>query len=193
MMRAFRILLLLPTVWLIGCASAPPAPGCMPLGRAGHICLLPPAQLPAVDATHLVSIERDGHNRTFLGRLEINAQQLQLAGSSLFGTGLFTLRYDGHAISSQPDNPSLHADTLVAMLELTLADPDVLQSRLHGLTLKVSSRNHGEVRELFEGSHLITHIEKSGATPAQQHISIAIPPIKLVVRMTPLAPSGTGP
>lgn len=172
---------------LAACATAPAAPDCTHVGRDGQLCLLAPAQLPAVDAMHLVSIHRDGHDDTFMGRLQIDAHTLRLAGFSLFGTSLFNIEYDGHAIVSRPKSGELHADMLVLMLELALAEPAALQSRLHGLTLKLGRADHAQVRELFEHGHLIAHIERSDGALADAHINIAIPAIKLSVQMTPLS------
>lgn len=183
----YRALILLFLLVLLGaCASAPPAPDCTRVGRNGQVCLLPPAALPAVNAVHLVSIRREGHDDSFMGRLQIDAHALRLAGFSLFGTNLFNIEYDGHRITSQPDSDTLHADTLVVMLELALADPAALQSRLHGLTLETRRTDHAEVRELFERGHLIAHIERSDGPIASAHLKIEIPPIKLSVQMTPL-------
>ncbi|HVC38107.1 MAG TPA: DUF3261 domain-containing protein [Gammaproteobacteria bacterium] len=184
-------LLLLPLLALFaGCASAPATPDCTLVGRSGRVCLLAPAALPAVRATHIVEIRRNGHEDTFLGQLQIDAHALRLAGTSLFGINLFTIVYDGHTIDSQPPQMKLHPGMLVVMLELTLADPAELENRLHNLTLKVHTSDHGQVRELFERGHLIARIERSDAALAAARINIEIPADKLSVQMTPI-PSGT--
>ncbi|HVA54959.1 MAG TPA: DUF3261 domain-containing protein [Gammaproteobacteria bacterium] len=184
-------LLMLPLIALVaGCASAPAMPDCTPLGRSGHVCLLAPEALPAMRAIHIVDIRRDGHAEIFLGQLQIDAHALRLAGTSLFGTNLFTIVYDGHTINSQPPLMKFHPDMLVVMLELTLADPTELENRLHDLTLKVSSSKHGQVRELYEHGHLIARIERSDAPLAEARIKIEIPPDNMSIKMTPI-PSGT--
>jgi hypothetical protein len=170
---------------LSGCVT-PLLPGCERFGRDGQVCLLPPAQLPKLDAVHMVTVTRDGHADDFMGQLHIDDQVLRLAGSSLFGTGLFTLSYDGHAVQIQPDDPQLRADTLVVMLELALADPAVLRPRLHGLDLVVSETAEGEVRDVSEAGRTIVHIERGkGPLPAAS-LSVDIPPLKIAVTMRPL-------
>ena len=172
---------------LTACAT-PLLPDCSRLGRAGQVCLLPPSALPKLDAVHLVTVTRDGKPDSFMGQLHIDAQSLKLAGSSLFGTGLFTLSYDGHLIQSQPDNPDLPADTLVVMLELALADPAALQPRLHGLELAVSETSQGEVRDLSEHGHALVHMLRGPGPLPEAALSVDIPPLKISVSMQPLAP-----
>ena len=170
---------------LAGCAT-PLLPDCDRFGRGGQVCLLPPAALPKLDAVHMVTVTRDGRPDSFMGQLHIDGQALRLAGTSLFGTGLFTLSYDGHAIQIQPDDPGLHADTLVVMLELALADPDALRPRLHGLDLAVSETPDGEVRDISESGHAIVHILRGKGPLPEAPLSVDIPPLKISVTMQPL-------
>lgn len=178
-------LLILLSLLLAGCVT-PLLPDCERFGRDGQVCLLPPAALPKLDAVHMVTVTRDGHPDSFMGQLHIDDQVLRLAGSTLFGTGLFTLSYDGHAIQAQPDNPDLHADTLVVMLELALADPAALKPRLHGLDLVVSQTAEGEVRDISERGHAIVHIQRGKGPLPGAPLSIDIPPLKISVTMRPL-------
>ena len=189
-MKLLRILPLL--LMLAGCAT-PLLPGCERFGRDGQLCLLPPATLPTLDTVHLVTVTRDGKPDSFMGQLHIDAKTLRLAGSSLFGTSLFSLSYDGVAIKSEPDDLELHADTLVVMLELALADPARLKPRLHGLDLAVSSTSQGEVRDITERGRLIVHILRGPGNPAEANLSIDIPPLKLSVSMKPLKPDSPTP
>lgn len=192
MNRPHRILILLMLLALLSaCATVPLAPGCIRLGHAGQFCPLPPAQLPAASATHLVTIRHDGREDTFMGQLQIDTDTLRLAGSSLFGTSLFTIDYDGQRITQHPAQTPMHAELLVTMLELTLADPAALRERLHGLSLEVSDQDHTQTRELFERGHLIAHIERADAPLAEARVNITIPPAKLSVQMTPIT-AGTG-
>ncbi|HEY3645797.1 MAG TPA: DUF3261 domain-containing protein [Gammaproteobacteria bacterium] len=172
-------------VLLAGCAT-PLLPDCQRFGRDGQVCLLPPADLPKLDAVHMVTVTRDGQPDSFMGQLHIDDQTLRLAGSSLFGTGLFTLSYDGHAIQAQPDDPELHADTLVVMLELALADPAALKPRLHGLDLTVSETATGEVRDISEHGHAIVHIERGKGPLPEAPLELDIPPLNISVSMKPL-------
>jgi len=102
---------------LLNACVTPLIPGCTRFGRSGQVCLLPPAALPQLDAVHLVSVTREDKTDTFLGQLHIDPKALRLAGSSLFGTGLFTLSYDGRQVSLQPETKELPAAELVVMLE----------------------------------------------------------------------------
>jgi len=180
-----RLIALLCLTLLAGCVT-PLLPDCTRFGRSGQFCPLPPSALPAVDAGHLVSVTHDGKTDTFMGQLHIDAQALRLAGSSLFGTGLFLMQYDGKALSVQPDTPQLPADKLLVMLELALADPKDIGPRLHDLELNVSRKDGKEVRELAEHGHLIAHIEQDAAPLARRSLSIDIPPLGLTVQMKPL-------
>jgi hypothetical protein len=184
-------LVLLAVISLLAACATPLLPDCTRFGRDGQVCLLPPAALPALDATHLVTVTREGHPDSFLGQLHIDDQALRLAGSSLFGTGLFTLSYDGKTIQSQPADPQLHADTLVVMLELALADPAALKPRLHGLDLSVSTDANGETRDITERGQPIVHITRSAGPLAQATLNIEIPPLKISVLMKPV-PSENG-
>jgi hypothetical protein len=168
-----------------GCVT-PLMPDCIRFGRSGQFCPLPPAALPAVDAGHLVDVTREGHTDSFMGQLHTDAQALRLAGSSLFGTGLFLMQYDGKQLTVQPDMPQLPADKLLVMLELALADPAVLGPRLHDLELKVTRDGGKEVRELSEHGHLIAHIEQDAAPLARRSMTITVPPLGLTVQMKPL-------
>ena len=181
-------LLLLGTllVALTGCATTPLAPGCTRFGRDGQLCLLPPASLPPVEGSHLIKVVHDGQEDAFTGLLHIDAHDLRLAGFSLFGTSLFNIEYDGDSVKSVPAQGSLQPDMLVAMLELAIADPTLLQDRLHGLTLKVSSAGATRIRDVSEGGRLIAHIEEEGTPLAEATIHIQIPALKLSVEMTPM-------
>ena len=166
-------------------------PDCTRFGRDGQVCLLPPSALPGLDATHLVTVTREGRLDSFLGQLHIDDQVLRLAGSSLFGTGLFDVSYDGKTLKAEPDSPQLHADTLVVMLELALADPAEIRPRLHGLDMTVTSTAAGETRDISERGHPIVHIERSTGPLAQARLKIEIPPLQVSVKMDPM-PSGSG-
>jgi hypothetical protein len=169
---------------LLSACVTPLIPGCTRFGRSGQMCLLPPAALPQLDAVHLVSVTREGKTDTFLGQLHIDPKALRLAGSSLFGTGLFTLSYDGRQVHVEPETKDLPADELVVMLELALVDPEQLRPRLHDLTLTVQDGAQGEVREIAEGGHLIAHIERGPGPLAEAVVNIEVPPLKLSVKMT---------
>ncbi|HSN18271.1 MAG TPA: DUF3261 domain-containing protein [Gammaproteobacteria bacterium] len=183
MTRSLLPVLLLGTVMLAGCAT-PLLPGCSRLGRNGQVCLLPPSALPAMDAVHLVSVTREGQTDAFMGQLHIDADALHLAGSSLFGTGLFTLSYDGARVTVQPDEQQFPAEKLVVMLELALLPPDELRPRLHDLELVVSETAAGEVRDVSERGHLIVHIVRGGGPLAEAPLQMDVPPLKLSVKMT---------
>ncbi len=187
MNRLYLLLLLLP---LSGCVT-PLLPDCTRFGRDGQVCPLPPSALPKFDATHIVTVTRDGKPDSFLGQLHIDSQILRLAGSSLFGTDLFTLSYDGKTLKAEPDSPQLHADTLVVMLELALADPAEIKSRLHGLDMTVSSTATAEVRDISERGRPIVHIERGAGPLAQATLDIEIPPLAVSVKMRPV-PSESG-
>lgn len=175
---------LLLSLVLGACATLPP-PGCVRLGP-GAVCLLAPAALPAVEASHVVTLTRDGKRETFMGRLAIDAHMLRLAGASLFGTGLFEISYDGHSIQARPPKAKAHADLMLALLEIAIAQPDALRDRLHGLALKTSRRGKTEQRELYAHGHLVARIERDTGPLAQARIRIDIPPANTVLDMLPL-------
>lgn len=186
-MIKFRYAWLLSIALIAGCATMSKLPGCVKLGPYGQICPLPPAALPAVDAGHTVAITHDGERHTFLGRLQIDSDELRLAAFSLFGTHLFTIAYDGRDIVSRPQRQALHADLIVALLEVALADPKALRPRLHGLTLKIIEKENAEVRKLYERGRLAARIEKETGEPlSAARLEIEIPPAKLTLRLKPL-------
>lgn len=186
-MRRFAFLLL--PLLLAGCTTPLLGPGCTHFGRDGQLCLLPPAALPPVEGSHMVKVTHDGQEDAFLGLLHIDSSKLELAGFSLFGTSLFDLTYDGTTVTSVPKDSKLKPETLVAMLELSLADPKLLQERLHGLILKTATDGMQEKRDLFEGDRLIAHLERNLAPLDQATLHIDIPPLGVEVEMTPL-PAG---
>ncbi|HEX7964595.1 MAG TPA: DUF3261 domain-containing protein [Gammaproteobacteria bacterium] len=170
---------------LAGCIT-PLMPDCTRFGRSGQVCPLPPAALPAMDGSRLVTVTREGRQDSFMGQLHIDAGGLRLAGSSLFGTGLFLMQYDGRTLSVEPDAPELPTDKLLVMLELALADPAELKPRLHDLTLTVTDTDQGERREIAEHGHMIALIEKDAAPLDRQSMRIEVPPLGLTVDMKPL-------
>ena len=183
-MRRF-VLLLLPLL-LAGCATPLLGPDCTRFGRNGQLCLLPPASLPPVEGSHMVKVTHDGEEDEFVGLLHIDSRKLELAGFSLFGTSLFDLSYDGDTLTSVPKDSKLKPETLVAMLELSIADPILLQERLHGLTLKTATDGMQQKRDLYEGDRLIAHLQRNLVPLDRSTLSIEIPPLGVKVEMTPL-------
>jgi len=181
-----RLVLLLLPLLLTGCATPLLGPGCTRFGRDGQLCLLPPAALPPVEGSHMVKVTHDGREDAFLGLLHIDSRKLELAGFSLFGTSLFDLDYDGTTVTSVPADSALQPETLLAMLELSLAEPKLLQGRLHGLTLKTTTDGDREQRDLYEGDRLIAHLERNLVPLDEATLSIEIPPLGIKVEMTPL-------
>jgi hypothetical protein len=174
-------------LFMTACASLPP-PKCVAFGHGGQVCLLPPSQLPTIDGFHMVTIDQGGKRQTFIGQLHIDTHVIRLAGSSLFGTSLFTVSYDGQTLHSESMIGSQHADLLIAILELVAANKQALEPELHGLTLTVDTHSDGsQVRELFEHSRLIAHMEIGGGSLKQAIIRFDIPPAHISVLMRPLA------
>lgn len=178
---------------LAGCASLPSTPGCTRLGQDGVFCALSPAALPAVSATHLVTVTHAGESQSFIGRLQIDARHLRLAGLSLFGTELFTLDYDGRQLISHSAGSKLRPELLLAMLELTLAPAAELPPQLRNLRLSVSTEGARQVREFTSHGRLVARIEISGNTLSTADINIVIPPAKLALQLAPLAATGPAP
>lgn len=187
-----KLRLALPLLFLLlaGCAGLPKGPGCVKIGPYGAACLLPPSALPEVQAQHVVSIEHDGRKDTFLGRLGIDHEQLRLAGASLFGTHLFSIRWDGTSVSMQPPREAMHPDLVVAMLQAAIADPDILRPRLHGITLSVRQVDGGgEVRELHEHGHLVARVQKDAGPLAAARLVIEMPPAHMRLVLEPVEPN----
>ncbi len=179
--------LLLLAALLTGCASLPRGPGCVKIGPFGGACLLPPAALPAVRASHIVNIVHEEQKDTFLGQLRVDHQTMRLAASSLFGTHLFTIDWDGHRVSVQPPREGLRPKLITAMLEAAIADPARLRPQLHGIELAVSKHADGsEVRELREHGRLVARIQRSSGGLDQAYLSIDIAPAKLHLELKPM-------
>lgn len=188
-----RLALLLLPLLLTGCATPLLGPGCVRFGRDGQLCLLPPAALPPVEGSHMVKVIHDGEEDAFLGLLHIDSRRLELAGFNLFGTSLFDLTYDGTTVTSVPPDSALKPETLVAMLELSIADPKLLQERLHGLTLKTTTDGAQEKRDLYEGDRLVAHLERNLVPLDRSTLNIEILPLRINVEMTPLPGNGSAP
>jgi len=177
---------LLITVLLAGCASAPLAPGCERFGRDGALCLLPPASLPAVDGSRLVSVDRDGHQDSFIGLLHVDDHDLRLVGLSLFGTSLFSVSYDGQGFTAEPKSDERYLRQLLVMLELAVADATQLEPRLQGITLETGTTNGVETRDFYEHGEKIAHLERSAGPLADATLRIDVPRLKLAVLMKPM-------
>ncbi len=174
-------------LFMAGCASVPPV-NCVALGRDSHVCLLPPAQLPALDGVHMITVDHNGKRQMFIGQLHIDSQVIRLAGSSLFGPSLFTVSYDGDNLRSAPADGRQRADLLIAMLEMVAAGQRTLQPALQGLTLTQTTTTDGKrLREFFQRGHLVVRIEMSAAPLTQAVIRLDIPSANLSVLMQPLA------
>lgn len=139
-----------------------------------------------------MKVTRGGQEESFLGELHIDPQILRLAGVSLFGTTLFNLQFDGRHLETEPARAALDPDILVAMLELAIADPRQLQSRLHGLTLQVKETGGREIRELTDGGRMLVHIEDRGSPLAETAIEMDIPSRDISVQITPLDTTAGG-
>ncbi len=186
--KAGSAALALSVLFTAGCASVLPAAGCMAFVRGGQLCLLPPAQLPPLDGAHMVTIDHDGTQQTFIGQLHIDARVIRLAGSSLLGPGLFSVSYNGRTLQSEPAHGPQRADLLIIMLELVMARQRALQPALRGMRLTQTTAADGtRVRELFAGGRLVAHIEISAGPLRQATIRFDIPPAHLSVLMQPLA------
>jgi hypothetical protein len=173
-------------VLLAGCASEALRPGCLPLARDGQVCLLKPRALPHVEARHIVTVLHDDKKSVFMGDLEIDNNALRLSAASLFGTGLYSIVWDGASIDVKPPRAHKRAARLVTMVELALAAPARLRPRLVNLKLMVRHGSNGEVRTLYEHGHLIARIEKSAGPLNQARMSIKIPRADVRVTMRPV-------
>lgn len=182
-----RFALVLLIAFAAACASLPKGPGCVQIGPRGAACLLPPAALPPVQAQHVVTVEHDGRKDAFLGQLGIDGQALRLAGASLFGTHLFSITWDGQAISVVPPREAMRPELILAMLQLALAPPERLRPQLHGLDLVVSDEaDGGQSRELYQHGRLVAHIHKTAGPLAQAALSISIPPADMNLDLEPM-------
>ena len=179
--------LLLIVSMLAGCATLPRGPGCVKIGPFGAACLLSPAALPALRASHVVTIVHEDKKDTFLGQLRVDRNAMRLAASSLFGTHLFTINWDGQTVSVQPPREGLRPKLIAVMLQAAIADPARLRPQLHGMELAVSHEADGsEVRELREQGRLVARIRRSHASLDRAHLTIDIAPAKLHLDLQPM-------
>ncbi len=140
---------------LAACASAP-GPNCVRLSARGFFCLLAPAALASQDGTDLVTVTRRGKAEHYVGQLSITPARIELALTSLAGVSLATVSWDGSAAKIRaPKGTRLDPRQLVALLELTLAPPDVLRSALHGLELSLVETAAGHERRLSADGKLV--------------------------------------
>jgi hypothetical protein len=169
-----------------GCASMPTT-DCISIGRNGSFCPLAPAKLPAVQVVDMIEFNHGGRREVFLGQLQTDAGAMRFAATTLFGTSLFTITYDGRQVRNSPPHTNTHADLLVAMLELSLASPKILQAQLHNLSLQVHADQDGQVRELYEQGRLVARIALSGTVPDKMHVSVQLPLENISIRITPIS------
>lgn len=172
---------------LAACASLPRAPGCLHLGPSGAICLLQPAQLPAVSARHVVTVTHGDSHNSFEGNLHIDDDRLTLAAASLFGTSLFRINWNGQHVAVHAPRKDLRARWILAMLQAAVAAPDALRSHLHGMTLTVQQTDAGEVRELRENGRLVARIRRQGKPLAAARLDIDMPRADLHLTLEPVA------
>jgi len=177
---------LLLTTLLAACASLPKSGDCVDFGGGGGLCLLPPSALPAVEAAHLVQFDHADQHESFIGHLHIDAASQRLAALSLFGSHLFTIAWDGHAVGGTNADAKLRPALLVAMLQLAVADPERLRTHLHGFTLTEQSQAGYSLRELSRHGRLAVRIERHGATLATATLDISVPRAKLELHLKPL-------
>lgn len=172
---------------LAGCVTLPNPATCTRIGPVGSACLLSPEAWPQVTAQQMVTIHRDDQKHVFLGRLSINHKALHLAAVSLSGVHLFTVTWDGHGVSINPERDQLDPKRFVAFLQIALVDPDRLRPHLHGLKLLVKKDSQGgQIRELWEMGHLVARIHRSHGPLAHAHLSIHIPPAHTRIQIEPL-------
>lgn len=170
---------------LSACVSLPGQVPCVSFGPGAGLCLLAPAELPAVDAAHVISFKHDEDEQSFIGQTHVDSHSLKLATSSLLGPSIFSVRYDGHTIETQPADGPWHADLLLASLEMALASKEALAPALHGLTLQQIDTADGYRRDILRGQELMAHIDVSGP-PAARSVRIDFPPAHITVSLRPL-------
>ncbi|MDE2345752.1 MAG: DUF3261 domain-containing protein [Gammaproteobacteria bacterium] len=137
----------------------------------------------------MIEIRHGGHQEVLLGQLQTDADEMRFAATTLFGTSLFSIIYDGKQIRSLPPDASLHADLLVAMLELSLAPPGILESHLYNLSLQVHADANSQVRELYEQGRLVARIALSGTAPENMHVDVRLAPENISINVIPVSES----
>jgi hypothetical protein len=187
-MRRLRpIVLSLLTIALAACASLPAhRADCVAFTHGAGMCLLPPSALPAVEAAHLVQLDGANRHESFIGHLHIDHATQRMAALSLFGSHLFTVSWDGHAIDGGAANAKLKPAMLVAMLQLAVADPAVLRTQLYGFALSEQTTPDHSLRELRRHGQLAVRIERRGATLATSTLDISVPRAQLHLHLKPL-------
>ena len=169
-----------------GCASLP-ATDCLSIGRNGKFCPLAPAELPAIQVVDMIEFHHGGRRDVFLGQLQTDAGAIRFAATTLVGTSLFSITYNGNQLRIFPPHANLHADLLVAMLELSLAPRGILESHLYNLSLQVHADANSQVRELYEQGRLVARIALSGTTPGKMRVYVQLPLENIWIRATPIS------
>ncbi len=172
---------------LAGCASLPHAGReCLQMGRNASFCPLPPQALPQLSAQHVVTVRHGNQSDTFVSQLQIDNDTLRLAGTSMFGTHMFTLGWDGQKIHVEPARHEMRPWRVLAMLELALADPDRLQASLKGVELEVTQSGDDQTRRLIREGEEIARVVRQGRPLVDAHMVITLPGAGMTLKLQPL-------
>ena len=129
----------------------------------------------------MVTVTRGGKTTRYVGQLAVNSRTLTLALSNLAGVPLATITWDGASARVRPRKSGLRPLLMTALLEFTLAPPDRLRSRLHGLVLKTRTAGGASERRLSAGDTLVARaLIRGGATRIdvpRGHLTVVLRPL----------------
>lgn len=170
---------------LSACAAVPrQSSECVHFSADAAFCLLPPAAIQPVRVTHLVRISSDKSQQVFIGRLQVDRNEIRLAATSLFGPDLFVLRYDGHALSVRGGDKRLRPAFVLAVMEFVAASPKQLATALRGLSEHSTADG---LRCLMAHGARVMCVNRTAGNLQSAKITVTVPASGLSIRMTPLA------
>jgi|GEM_PF-2466819 len=170
---------------LAACAPVPlpDEPGCERLHARLAYCLLSPAEMGAVsERLDRVTVISPAGRQDFIGQLRVEEERFLLAAQSLTGMALFRVEWDGQNVASRGQFPDAAPSPmqLLALLQLTLAEPESLNRVIHGGRLE--SEAGGDRRLRLDDGRVILRILQVPETGAieivmDEDIRISLEPL----------------
>lgn len=129
----------------------------------------------------MVTVTRGVKVTHYVGQLAVDSRTLTLALSNLAGVPLATITWDGTSARVRPRESGLKPLLMTALLEFTLAPPERLRTRLHGLALKTRISGGREERRLSAGDKLVARAVTRGGVRRvdvpRGHLTVVLRPL----------------
>ncbi|MEI6859914.1 MAG: DUF3261 domain-containing protein [Shewanella sp.] len=180
---------------------------CVALAKEVNYCLAP-IPLNEMNQTWIRSVTQkagikiDSSQHELMTQVEIDANGLTLVGLAPLGQALFTLTYDGSALTSEQSillGSEFKAEYLLALFQLIYWPKETVNSHLKGAKLISSDCGVSKCRKIYSiysnptknvntgaENNSIVNIEYSHSDPWQAEIKLNIPEAKFKLTLTPI-------